>query len=65
MNKYALALSGTGFKLPVISVFNLLGVMAERRQLEQLTDHELADIGLDRKAALREARRPFWDLPKR
>ncbi|MEM1276524.1 MAG: DUF1127 domain-containing protein [Pseudomonadota bacterium] len=65
MNKYALALSGTGFKLPVISVFNILGVMAERRHLADLTDHELEDIGLDRETALREARRPFWDLPTR
>ena len=31
-----------------------------RKQLAHLDDHMLRDIGLDRKAALREARRPFW-----
>ena len=65
MHKYALALTGTGFKMPTLSIFDILGVMAERRQLGQLTDRELADIGLDHKAAKREANRPFWDLPKR
>ncbi len=32
----------------------------ERRQLAELEDHSLADIGVTRDAALREARRPPW-----
>ena len=33
---------------------------AERRQLKQLDDRLLADIGLDRQDALTEAAKPFW-----
>jgi uncharacterized protein YjiS (DUF1127 family) len=32
-----------------------------RRELLQLNDHELRDIGLTRVEALYEASRPFWD----
>lgn len=32
-----------------------------RRQLSDLSDEALADIGLTRRASLREACRPFWD----
>jgi uncharacterized protein YjiS (DUF1127 family) len=32
----------------------------QRRTLEEMDDHHLADIGLTRRDALREARRPFW-----
>lgn len=42
-----------------------LQVIAERRALGQLSDERLADIGLTREQAHREARRPFWDLPRR
>ena len=39
---------------------------AQRRQLAQLDDALLADIGLTREQALREARRPLWDgVPSR
>jgi uncharacterized protein YjiS (DUF1127 family) len=31
-----------------------------RRALESLSDHELRDIGLTRRHAWREARKPFW-----
>lgn len=31
-----------------------------RRQLGQLDEHLLQDIGLDRAAAEREVRKPFW-----
>ncbi len=31
-----------------------------RRQLQKLSDQELADIGIDRVDALREAHKPFW-----
>ncbi|PMR69619.1 DUF1127 domain-containing protein [Halomonas heilongjiangensis] len=33
----------------------------ERRQLGELSDSLLRDIGLTRREAMREARRPFWD----
>lgn len=32
-----------------------------RRQLADLSDHALQDLGLTREAALQEALRPFWD----
>ncbi|MEL6477203.1 MAG: DUF1127 domain-containing protein [Pseudomonadota bacterium] len=56
---------GLGLTLPQLSLFDLFAVTAERRRLARLSDHELADIGLNRAAALREASRPFWDLPRR
>ena len=34
----------------------------QRLHLEDLDDHMLADIGLERTDASREAARPFWDL---
>jgi len=33
----------------------------ERRQLLALDDRLLADIGVDRNGALKEAERPFWE----
>ena len=36
--------------------------LSTRRILPDLTDRELADVGLDRYTALREARRPWWQL---
>lgn len=33
----------------------------QRRDLLELTDPELRDIGLTRRQARREAARPFWD----
>ncbi len=32
----------------------------QRRTLAELTDHQLADIGLSRREALREASKRFW-----
>jgi uncharacterized protein YjiS (DUF1127 family) len=32
----------------------------QRRRLRELDDRLLADIGVGREAALREARKPFW-----
>ncbi|MGI9371836.1 MAG: DUF1127 domain-containing protein [Hyphomicrobiales bacterium] len=31
-----------------------------RRQLEELSDHQLRDIGITYEDALTEARKPFW-----
>jgi uncharacterized protein YjiS (DUF1127 family) len=43
----------------------MLAVWAQRRALYRLDDAALEDLGLTREAALREASRPFWDLPRR
>lgn len=36
-----------------------------RKQLADLSDHELQDLGLTRAAALQESLRPFWDTSSR
>ncbi|SDW50732.1 DUF1127 domain-containing protein [Celeribacter indicus] len=36
----------------------------QRRALASLSDERLADIGLTRDEALREAARPLWDVPR-
>ncbi len=35
-------------------------MIGERRQLRELSEAQLTDIGLTRHQALGEARRPFW-----
>lgn len=46
-------------------LFTDLGLRLERQRsrnaLAALEPHELGDVGISREAALREARRPFWD----
>ncbi len=44
-------------------VVAVLTVAEERSELARLDDHLLADIGLDRHAAIVESQRAFWDLP--
>lgn len=39
-------------------------VNRQRRQLAELTDSQLADIGITREQALAESTRSFWDLPR-
>ena len=39
-------------------------IMRERAELARKSDRELADLGLTDEAAVREAARPIWDLPK-
>ena len=34
----------------------------QRRQLQELDDHMLRDLGLSRADAQRESERPFWDI---
>ncbi|MFU8834132.1 MAG: DUF1127 domain-containing protein [Roseovarius sp.] len=41
----------------------MIAVWHQRRALARLDADALADLGLSRSDALREARRPFWDLP--
>ena len=40
-------------------------IRRERRQLLELSDHMLRDVGLTPADARREAARPFWDVPNR
>jgi uncharacterized protein YjiS (DUF1127 family) len=47
------------------SLFAMINVARQRRALRSLDDHALADLGLTRREADAEARRPFWDLPCR
>jgi len=39
-------------------------VHVQRRQLANLNERQLQDIGINRAEALREAARPFWDFPE-
>jgi uncharacterized protein YjiS (DUF1127 family) len=41
----------------------MLDVYRQRRALLRLDEAALADLGITRGEALREATRPFWDLP--
>ena len=41
----------------------VLDVIQQRRQLAELSDHQLVDIGITREEAQAEAARPIWDLP--
>lgn len=48
-----------------LNLFAMLAVARQRAALADMDDARLADLGLTRDAALTEARRPIWDLPKR
>ncbi|MDF1555360.1 MAG: DUF1127 domain-containing protein [Deferrisomatales bacterium] len=49
-----------------VCTFEWMGrVAAQRSALRQLDERQLKDIGLSRVDALREASRPFWDVPPR
>lgn len=68
------AISGTGLLVPVQAEIEarplatrLAGLLrlwtlraSERRALARLDDHALADIGMSRAEARREAAKPFW-----
>ncbi len=48
----------------VIRGLDVLGqIRRERRDLLELEDHLLRDIGVDRDAAIREGSRSYWDVP--
>lgn len=42
---------------------NMVSLYRQRRKLAALDDALLADIGISRADALKEAARPFWDAP--
>jgi len=47
-----------------VSLDEIVALWRERRALARLDARALEDIGLTREAALREARRPIWDVPR-
>lgn len=49
-------------RLPRLPLRQMLEVARQRRELASLDDALLADLGLSRYDAQREAARPFWDL---
>lgn len=51
--------------LPTLPFGRWAAIARERRALGRLTAREMTDMGLDAAAVRREARRPFWDLPRR
>ncbi len=46
-----------------VSVFDLLALYRQRRALGRLDAETLEDLGITKEEAMREARRPFWDIP--
>ncbi|MEM7236506.1 MAG: DUF1127 domain-containing protein [Pseudomonadota bacterium] len=65
MNRDVLTATRSAFDLPVLPIARIFSVMGERQRLRNLSDAELKDIGLTYADAVREANRPFWDLPRR
>ncbi|WP_163847247.1 DUF1127 domain-containing protein [Pseudooceanicola aestuarii] len=57
--------STPAFRGLVGRVFSMLSLYRERQSLARLDDKMLADIGVTREQALREAGRPLWDNPIR
>ncbi len=48
---------------PLASLAQMHAVWRQRQSLRKLDDAALADIGLTRREAEREASRPIWDAP--
>ena len=48
---------------PRKGLWDLLGLVRQRRHLAQLDDRMLTDIGLTRSQAMVESGRPVWDVP--
>ncbi|MEO1734301.1 MAG: DUF1127 domain-containing protein [Pseudomonadota bacterium] len=46
------------------SIFAALRVWRQRQSLKSLDAHLLNDIGVTEQQALKEARRPIWDVPQ-
>ncbi len=56
----SLAAGHTGRPLGLATIATWYARHRQRRQLAALDHEQLADIGVPRDAALREARKPFW-----
>ena len=48
---------------PLQWLVQAFAIRHQRMRLDQLDDHLLRDIGVDRRTAYWEAHRPFWDRP--
>ncbi len=48
---------------PLERLVQAFAVRKQRMRLDQLDDHLLRDIGIDRRTAYWEAHKPFWDRP--
>ena len=48
---------------PLKWVGQALAIRKQRLRLDQLDEHLLRDIGIDRRTAYWESHRPFWDRP--
>jgi uncharacterized protein YjiS (DUF1127 family) len=48
----------------IARVFAALEITRQRRQLRELDDHQLRDMGITRAQAAREASKPPWDAPQ-
>lgn len=46
-----------------LSIWSYFAVLRQRRALAALDDTRLTDLGLTRKEAETEAKRPIWDVP--
>lgn len=63
MATLTLAHARTAAHRGLVSAFaDMFATWRQRRELAALDGHRLADIGLTRADALREAARPAWDL---
>ena len=47
-----------------IPVAQWIQIARERRELSAMSEQQLRDIGISSASAVREAARPFWDLPE-
>ncbi|MGC1502795.1 MAG: DUF1127 domain-containing protein [Sulfitobacter sp.] len=47
----------------VARIFAAIALLRSRRQLADLDQHRLDDLGISAKAAQAEANRPIWDVP--
>jgi uncharacterized protein YjiS (DUF1127 family) len=48
----------------IARLFAIVAIARQRRQLRQLDDHQLCDIGITRAQALQEANKSSWDAPQ-
>ena len=63
LNPTAAPSRGTRAKGFWARVWTAFSVYHERQELAHMTDHMLADIGLTREEAEKEASKPIWQLP--
>ena len=60
----SIAPAAFGFASYWEAITNIIALRRQRAQLAQLDADRLADMGISRDAALKEARAPIWDVPQ-